>query len=320
MASFLIRRAIQGVVTLWVTWSLVFVLYFVAPEDPAQMMVSRGATPAMIERIRVSLGLTRPIWQQYLDFFGRIIHGDLGYSFTSGAPVSTIITRALPVDISLAIPAAAIWLAVGLGIGFMAALQPRSRRAIGATVFVLAGLSVPTFLFGISLIYLFDGLLVHWLNFFPLPGENWTPIQVNPVEWAHGLILPWITLAFASAATYVRLSRSSLLDVLGLEYITAARARGLSERRVLYVHALRAAAPPLITQFGIDLAAILGGTIITEVVFGLPGLGRALIGAVESQNLPVVQGVVVATSAFVVVVNIVVDGLYVALDPRVRTA
>jgi peptide/nickel transport system permease protein len=140
---------------------------------------------------------------------------------------------------------------------------------------------------------------------------------VSPLQWAHGLILPWITLAFVSSATYVRLWRSSLRDVLGEEYITAARARGLSERRVVFRHAIHAAVSPVMTQFGIDLATVLGGAIITEVVFDLPGLGRATVQAIFNQDRPVVQGVVLATSAFIVVANIIVDALYSVIDPRV---
>jgi peptide/nickel transport system permease protein len=318
VASYLIRRAAQGVVTLWVVWSLVFVAYFVAPEDPAAMLCRPGCPQVFLQRIRESLGLTHPLWQQYLDYFGRIIHGDLGYSFSSAEPVSSIVLRALPVDISLAIPAGIIWLSVGLVVGTLAARHPNSIRAWTATLFVFAGLSIPTFLFGIALVYLFGGVLIHGLALFPRPGESWTPFPANPLEWAHGLILPWITLAFVSSATYVRLWRSSLRDVLGQEYITAARARGISEWRITYHHALRAAISPIMIQFGIDLATVLGGAIVTEVVFQLPGLGRTMVQAILNQDRPIVQGAVIATSAFIVVANITVDVLHTLIDPRIR--
>jgi peptide/nickel transport system permease protein len=317
VASYLIRRTFQGVITLWVIWSLVFVAYFVAPGDPAAELCRPGCPVQVLQKIREALGLNLPLWQQYLDYFGRIFHGNLGYSYLSGQPVTSIIFRALPVDLSLAIPAGIIWLGVGLLVGSIAARRSRSVGARTATLFILAGLSVPTFLLGIALFYVFSGVLIPGLDLFPRPGANWTPFQVNPLEWAHGLVLPWITLAFVSSATYVRLWRSSLRDVLGEEYITAARARGLSERRVVYRHALHAAMSPIMTQFGIDLAAVLGGAIITEVVFDLPGLGRAVVQAVFNQDRPVVQGVVLATSTFIVVANIVVDALYGVIDPRV---
>lgn len=318
MASYLIRRSAQGVVTLWVTWSLVFVAYFVAPGDPAAELCRIGCPQVFLQRIRESLGLTHPLWQQYLGYFGRIVHGNLGYSYGSSAPVSSIVLRAIPVDISLAIPAGIIWLGIGLSVGTMAARRPNSRRAWAARIFVLAGLSIPTFLFGFALVDLLCGVLFHSLDLFPRPGESWTPFQVNPLAWAHGLILPWITLAFVSSATYVRLWRSSLSDVLGQEYITAARARGISERRITYRHALRAAISPLTIQFGIDLATVLGGAIVTEVVFQLPGLGRTMVQAILSEDRPVVQGAVLVATAFIVVANIGVDVLHTVIDPRIR--
>ena len=320
VASYLIRRSAQGIVTLWVAWSLVFVAYFVAPEDPAAELCRVGCPQVFLQRIRESLGLTHPLWQQYLDYFGRIIHGDLGYSYGSAAPVSSIVLRALPVDISLALPAGMIWLSVGVVVGTVAARHPNSKRAWTAMLFVFAGLSIPTFIFGIALVYLFTGVLIHGLDLFPHPGDSWTPFLVNPLQWAHGLILPWITLAFVSSATYVRLWRSSLRDVLGEDYITAARARGISEWRITYSHALRAAVSPIMIQFGIDLATVLGGAIVTEVVFQLPGLGRTMVQAILSQDRPVVQGAVLATTAFIVVANIAVDVLHTLIDPRIRVA
>jgi peptide/nickel transport system permease protein len=318
VTSYLIRRFAQGVVTLWVIWSLVFVAYFVAPEDPAAMLCRPGCPQVFLQRIRESLGLTHPLWQQYLDYFGRIIHGDLGYSFGSAEPVSSIVLRAIPVDISLAIPAGIIWLSVGLVVGTIAARHPNTVRAWTATLLVFAGLSIPTFIFGIALVYVFSGVLIHGWDLFPRPGESWTPFLVNPLEWAHGLILPWITLAFVSSATYVRLWRGSLRDVLGQEYITAARARGISEWRITYRHALRAAVSPIMIQFGIDLATVLGGAIVTEVVFQLPGLGRTMVEAILNQDRPIVQGAILATTAFIVVTNIAVDVLHSLIDPRIR--
>ena len=319
MASYLIRRSVQGVVTLWVTWSLIFVAYFVAPGDPAAELCRPGCPQVFLQRIRESLGLDDPLWQQYLGYFGRILHGNLGYSYGSGAPVSSIVLRALPVDISLALPSGIIWLGIGLSIGTMAARRPNSRRAWAATLFVFAGLSIPTFIFGVALIDIFGGVLIRGFHLFPVPGQSWTPFQVSPLEWAHGLILPWITLAFVSSATYVRLWRSSLRDVLGQEYITAARARGISEWRITYRHALRAAISPVMIQFGIDLATVLGGAIVTEVVFQLPGLGRTMVQAILNEDRPVVQGAVIAMSAFIVVASIAVDVLHALIDPRIRT-
>jgi len=314
---YLIRRIGQGVVTLWAVWSLVFVAYFMIPEDPASILCRPGCPQNFLRQIRETLGLNLPIWQQYLDYFGRIFRGDLGYSYVSDQPVTAIVLHALPVDLSLAIPAGIIWLTVGVGVGVMVARRPGSTRARYATVFVLVGLSIPTFILGLALTEVFDGTLIPGLQLFPRPGADWTPLLTNPLQWAHGLVLPWITLAFVSCATYVRLTRSSMRDVLGEEYITAARSRGLSERRIIYRHALHAAITPVMTQFGIDLATVLGGAIVTEVVFQLPGLGRTMVQGVLTQDRPVIQGVVLVASAFIVAANIGVDVLYRFIDPRV---
>jgi peptide/nickel transport system permease protein len=315
---FLIRRVILGIFTLWVITSLVFVLYFVAPHDVARQLAGRAATPQLLHNITHELGLDLPLWQQYLNYFGRLLHGNLGTSFLNRLPVTTILAQAVPVDISLAVGAAVIWMALGISVGVLAARRPRSFWDRAATVFVLTGISMPTFILGLLLVYvLFYLLTVHGFAIFPQPG-TYTSFTTNPVEWAHDLILPWITLALITAATYSRLTRSSLLETLGEDYIRTARAKGLSERRVVYRHALRSALTPIITQFGIDFATVMGGAIVTESVFGLPGLGLKVLQSIGNQDLPTVQGIVLVASAFIVVANIVVDALYAVLDPRVR--
>jgi peptide/nickel transport system permease protein len=316
---FLIRRTVFGVVTLWVIASVVFVLYFVAPHDVARTIAGRAATPANLASITHNLGLDQPLWQQYLNYFGRLFHGDLGNSFVNHQPVTQILAEAVPIDISLALGSAILWLALGISVGVLAARRPRSLMDRAATVFVLTGISMPTFILGLLLVYVFFFIFTAYLHlaWFPQPG-TWVPFHENPVEWAHTLILPWITLALITAATYARLTRSSLLETLGEDYIRTARAKGLSERRVVYRHALRAALTPIVTQFGIDFATILGGAIVTESVFGLPGLGLRVVQSIGQQDLPTIQGIVLVASAFVIVANIVVDALYAVLDPRVR--
>ena len=177
--------------------------------------------------------------------------------------------------------------------------------------------SMPTFVLGFLLLLIFYyELTIHGLNAFP--GSGYTPFTTNPFEWFRGLVLPWFTLALVSAATYTRLTRGSMLDVMGEDYIRTARAKGLSERRVIFRHSLRAALTPVVTQFGIDVGVLLGGAIITEQVFGLPGLGYTAVQAIGQQDLPVIIGVVLVAATAVVVANIVVDALYAVLDPRVR--
>ncbi|MDQ6846921.1 MAG: ABC transporter permease [Candidatus Dormibacteraeota bacterium] len=320
MTRYLIRRAVFGLITLWIIVTAVFILYFVAPHDPAQTFAGRAATPQLIANVRHELGLDQPILTQYWHFLSRIVRLDFGVSFVNRLPVTTVILRALPVDISLAIGAAIIWMATGVGIGVLAARRPRSFWDRAATVFVLTGLSMPTFIIGLLLLYvLFYILTLHGIAIFP-PAGTYTGFTANPLQWARDLILPWITLALITAATYSRLTRSSLLETLGEDYIRTARAKGLSERRVVYRHALRSALTPIITQFGIDIATVLGGAIVTEAVFGLPGLGRAVVQSISQQDLPVIQGVVILASGFVIVANIAVDAIYALLDARVRLA
>ena len=318
MTRFLIRRAVFGIITLWVIVTLVFILYFVAPHDVAKQLAGRAATPALLQSITHNLGLDQPILTQYWNFLGRLAHFNFGTSYVSRLPVTTIMLQAIPIDISLAIGSAIIWMVMGVGIGVLAARRPRTVWDRSATVFVLTGISMPTFLLGLLLIYVFFYILtIHGITFFPQPG-TYTSFTTNPLEWARDLILPWITLALITAATYSRLTRSSLLETLGEDYIRTARAKGLSERRVVYRHALRSALTPIVTQFGIDLATVLGGAVITESVFGLPGLGRLVIQSIFTQDLPVVIGVVLVASLFIVVANIAVDAMYAVLDPRVR--
>jgi peptide/nickel transport system permease protein len=320
MTRFLIRRVIFGIFTLWVIVTLVFLLYFVAPHDVARQLAGRAATPALLQSIRHSLGLDLPLLTQYWHYLGRVAHFDFGTSYVSRIPVTSIMLRAIPVDISLAIGSAIIWMAMGISIGVLAARRPRSLWDRGATFFVLAGLSMPTFILGLLMLYvLFYILTIHGVTIFPQAG-TYTGFTSNPLQWARDLILPWFTLALVTAATYSRLTRSSLLETLGEDYIRTARAKGLSERRVVYRHALRSALTPIVTQFGIDLATVLGGAVVTESVFGLPGLGRAVIQSIGTQDLPVVIGIVLVASLFVVVANIVVDAFYAVLDPRVRLA
>jgi peptide/nickel transport system permease protein len=318
MTRFLIRRVVFGLFTLWLVVSLVFVLYFVGPHDVARTLAGRQSTPALLQQLTHNLGLDQPLYVQYFQFLGRVIHFDFGNSFLNHEPVRNILAQAVPIDISLAIGAAVIWMALGISIGVLAARRPRSLWDRGATFFVLTGISMPTFVLGLLLIYVFFYILnVHGITFFPPPG-TFTPITSNPLQWARDLILPWITLALVTAATYSRLTRSSLLETLGEDYVRTARAKGLSEQRVVYRHALRSALTPIVTQFGIDFATVMGGAIVTETVFGLPGLGFKVVNSIGLEDLPTVEGIVIVAAAFVIVANIVVDAFYAVLDPRVR--
>jgi peptide/nickel transport system permease protein len=316
---FLVRRLLFGVLVLWLISVAVFALFFIAPHDPARTIAGRQATPQTVALVRHRLGLDQPVLSQYGHFLSRLGHGDLGYSYYNSEPVRSLIAARLPVTLSLTLGGAVLWLAIGVGIGVLSARHPRSFIDRGATVFVLAGLSMPTFLVGLLLLYVLFFRL-HLAGIDAFPGGGYVPLTQNPGQWAQHLILPWLTLALVSAATYSRLTRGSLLEVLGEDYIRTARSKGISERRVIYRHALRSALTPVVTQLGVDVGALLGGAIITENVFGLPGLGQLAVQSVTTQDLPVIVGIVLFASFFVVLANIVVDLLYAVLDPRVRRA
>ncbi|HEY4727679.1 MAG TPA: ABC transporter permease, partial [Actinomycetes bacterium] len=313
MARFLARRLLFGLLVLWIVSGAVFVLFFVAPHDPARLIAGKLATPQTIALVNHRLGLDRPLPEQYASFIWRLLHGDLGYSYYSNAPVSQLLASRLPVTASLALGAAVVWLVVGVGVA--AARRPRSLVDRGGAVLMLAGLSMPTFLVGLLLIYfLFFRLHLAGITWFP-PG-GYVPLAQDPAGWAQHLLLPWVTLAAVTAATYSRLTRSSMLEVLGEDYIRTARSKGLSEDRVVYRHGLRSALTPVVTLLGIDLGTLLGGVIVTEQVFGLPGLGQLAWQSVTTQDLPVIIGTVLVASAFIVVANLLVDLGYALLDPR----
>jgi peptide/nickel transport system permease protein len=317
MLRFLIRRVVLGVVVMWLITVAVFGLFFVAPNNVARTIAGRQATPQTIALISHRLGLDLPIWRQYVDFVWRALHGDLGYDYYHQVPVTTIMGAALPITVSLVVGGALIWLALGVTNGVVSAVRPRSVTDRSLTVFALFFYSMPTFLLGLLLLYfLYFQLTLRGVAVFPAGGYSGLSQGVG--RWLAHLVLPWLTLALVSAAAYTRLTRASMLDVLGEDYVRTARSKGISERRVIIRHALRSALTPVVTQFGIDVGTLLGGVVVTEYVFSLPGLGKTAVDAINQQDLPVIIGIVLFASAAVVVANIVVDILYAVLDPRVR--
>jgi peptide/nickel transport system permease protein len=314
---FLIRRIAFGMVVMWLVATIVFLMYFIAPHDVARTLAGKQASADTVAAIRHSLGLDRPIIVQYGTFLWKALHGNLGYSYANSQSVTTLIWQALPVTASLVVGGAILWLVIGVNTGVLASTRPRSvmdRTTTGLSLFFY---SMPTFLLGeVLLLVLFFRLHLMGLDWFPPAG--YIPLTQNPLQWAHYLILPWLTIALVTAATYVRLTRGSMLDVMGEDYIRTARAKGLREGRVVYRHGLRAALTPVLTQFGIDVGTLLGGAIVTENVFGLPGLGELAINALTKQDLPTIIGLVLLASAFVVVANILVDICYALLDAKVR--
>lgn len=322
MGRFIVRRLMFGSLVLLIISFAVFVLFFlVAPGDPAGNFCGKNCTPERLVQIRALYNLDEPWYVQFYMYLERLVlHFDFGYSFTNGTSVREIIFDRAPITASLAFGAAVVWLLIGIPIGILAATKPRSIRDRAATGFALAGLSIPTFVIGLIFLYVFFFIFRTKLGLDWWPGNGYVPLKEDPLRWAQHLVLPWTALAFVSAATYSRITRGSLLEVLGEDYIRTARAKGLSERRVTYRHGLRSALTPVVTLLGIDVGTLLGGAIVTEVVFGLGGLGQASIAAVGVGDLPVIFGTVLFAAFFIVIANIVVDIVYAALDARVRLA
>jgi peptide/nickel transport system permease protein len=267
--------------------------------------------------VAARLGLNRPILDQYGSFAWNLLHGNLGYSYYNSEAVTSLIGSRIGVTISLTLGGAVLWLLIGVSTGVLAATHPRSWIDKGATFFAVFFYSMPTFLLGLILLYfLFFQLHLAGIPWFP--GSGYVSIFTSPAGWAQHMILPWIAVALTTAATYTRLTRAGMLEVLGEDYIRTARAKGVPERRVVYRHALRAALTSVVTQLGIDIGVLLGGAVVTENIFGLPGLGQLAVQSVTQQDLPVIIGIVMLAAAFVVVCNFAVDMLYAVLDPRVR--
>ena len=317
MALFLIRRLGHGLLVLWLITIAVFGLFFVAPSNVAQTLAGRQATPETIALIKHRLGLDLPVWKQYLHFIENAFRGNLGYDYYHQVPVTTIIGQALSITVSLALGAAVLWLTLGIFNGVISAIHPRSLADRGLTLFALTFYSFPSFLLGLLLLYfLYFRLTLAGYHWFPAGG--YSPLTSGVGPWFQHLFLPWIALALLLAATYTRLTRGSMLDVLGEDYIRTARSKGIRESRVIVRHGLRSALTPVVTQFGIDLGQLIGGVVVIETVFSLPGLGQTAVVAINQQDLPVIIGIVLFASAAVVIANILVDIAYAVLDPRVR--
>jgi len=315
----LIRRILAGIVVLWLVATATFLLFFARPvATVARQLAGREATPAVINQVIHQLGLNQSIAAQYWRFLRQLFTGNLGYSYFTQESVNTMIRQDLPPTVSLVIGGVVLWLIVGLGVGIISATRARSTFDRVSSVGVLIGISLPTFVIGeFLLLIVFVPLNQH--------GFHWVQDQYSGpsqglVTWAGHMILPWITLAAVQAAIYTRLMRGQLLSTLGEDYIRTARAKGLSERRVVFRHGVRAALTPVVSQLGVDVGQLLGGVVVVETVFGLGGIGEASVQAIQSDNLPVIIGFVIIAAVFVVAANIIVDLAYALLDPRVRIA
>jgi peptide/nickel transport system permease protein len=329
MLKYIGRRMIFAAATILVVSAVVFMIFSILPFDPAALTCGQRCTPQIIEANRARLGLDMPLYQQYWMFLSGIFLGrtygtgsaaftcpapSFGYSFNENACVTDLITEALPITINLAVGALIMWLTVGIGLGIIAAKFKNRWPDTGSSVFVLLATSLPTFVTGLALLI---WVTIKW-KIVPLSLTGYTSLFDNPYKYFQYFILPWITLAIAYAALYTRFTRAALLETLGEDYIRTARAKGVGEQKVFFKHTLRAVLAPLITMAGLDFAGLIGGAIITETIFNLPGLGRLTLRSVYEFDLSIVLATTILAAVVVIVMNLIVDMLYAVLDPRVR--
>ena len=328
MFAYLVRRVLLMLMLLFLLSVSVFLLFSILPGDPARLTCGKACTPVIIEANRHRLGLDEPPLTQYVKFVSAIFVGRtfspdspepikcdapcLGYSFNRHEQVMSLITRAAPVTFFLAIGAFVIWIFVGLSLGIVAALN---RGRLGDRLIMgisLIGYSMPAFFLGLLLVFF---VIIKW-QFLPFPSYI-SPWE-NPFQFFQTMLLPWILLATLYAAFYIRLTRNQVLEVLSDDYVRTARAKGLPERTVVVKHALRAGLTPIVTAAGLDLAGLLGGAIISENIFNLPGLGSLAVSSITDSDLPLITGITLLTAAIIIFANLVVDLLYAVIDPRVR--
>ena len=329
MGAYIVRRIIAMVLMLIVMSMIVFLLFAALPADPARLTCGQRCTPQVVEANRIRLGLDKPLHEQYGAFAKAIFVGRtygsgsatfecpapcLGYSFNRGEDVTQLIKDTVPITMQLALGAFVLWILAGVSVGIVAALRRGKWQDRTIMALSLVGYSFPSFFIGLLLVFFVQ---IKWglIGF-----EGYVPIYEDPTAWFTGFILPWTALALIYAAFYARLTRNQMLETMGEDYIRTARAKGLPERTVIGKHGLRAGLTPIVTAAGLDLATLLGGAVITEAVFNLPGLGRLAIDSVTDADLPVITATVLVASTFIIVANLVVDILYAVIDPRVRLA
>ena len=320
MLRFLVRRSLFGLLTLWLITLAVFVLFFLAtPGDPALSFAGEFATAEQVAMVRERLGLDQPVYVQYLRYMWALLQFDFGMSYVNQEEVLETILRRMPATVSLALGSVAVWLLIAIPAGIFSARRSGQAADRLITMAALAGMSFPTFVVGTLLFYVLFFLLTN-AGFPIFPSGGFVPITRDPLEWLRHMILPWATLAVVGTGTYTRIVRGSMLETLNQDYVRTARAKGLGEGRVMYKHALPPAMTPVMTLVGLDLGGLLGGTIITERIWGINGVGSLAVQAVESGDLPVIMGTVLIAALFVVVANLCVDILQALRDPRVRLA
>jgi peptide/nickel transport system permease protein len=319
MGRYILRRLLWTVVVVLVVTLVTFVIFYVLPSgDPALRFAGKEPTPQVLAQVRQDLGLNHNVAIQYLLYLKRLILGDhygwpgLGFSYGTGAAIAPQLWQRAQITIQLVLGAAVLWMLIGIPVGVISAMKPRSVFDRVSLVTGLVFISTPVFWLGLMLLWLF------WSTLGWLPGTGYVALTTDPAQWAAHMIMPWLTLALLFGAIYARVIRSNMLDTLGEDYIRTARAKGLSERRVITHHALRASIVPVITLLAVDVGTLIGGTIITETVFNLQGLGNWVLEGALNQDLPVTLAVTLVVTIAVSLLSLVADIAYAYLDPRVR--
>ena len=321
MIFYIARRLVWTLIVVLCVLAITFAVFYLLPAgDPALRFAGKNPTDQELAQIHQRLGLDKPWYVQFGKFSWRFAAGDkygwpgLGYTYASGSSVKALIAQRAPRTLLLIAGAAIIWLVLGVGIGVLSAVRRRSATDRLSMGFALVGISTPVFWLGLMALFIF------WQKLGWVGGTGYVSPLDSPTGFFSHMITPWIVLALLYAAFYARMTRNSLLETLGEDYIRTARAKGLSEHTVIFKHGLRASLTPIVTMFGLDIALLVGGAVITESVFNLQGLGYLAINDALQQDLPVVLGVVLVASIAVALANLVVDILYAFIDPRVRYA
>jgi peptide/nickel transport system permease protein len=312
MSSIVLRRVLSTIPVMAVVALFVFSLLYIAPGDPAAVIAGDQASPEDVEKIRQGLGLDRPYLIRFFEWVHQILSGDLGTSIFTNLPVTTMIGQRVEPTLSLMVVTLVIAVGIAVPMGVVAAWKADTWVDRSAMAFAVFGFSTPVFVVGYLIAYLF-ALKLGW---FPVQGYK--PIAAGVGPWLHSLILPSVTLALVYIALIARITRAAMLDVLSQDYIRTAKAKGVGQRQILFLHALKNAAVPIVTVIGIGIALLIGGAVVTESVFAIPGLGRLVVDAILRRDYPVIQGVVLLFSFVYVLVNLAVDLVYVLVDPRIR--
>ncbi|MFZ4530846.1 MAG: ABC transporter permease [Alsobacter sp.] len=312
MLGLVVRRIVSTVPVMGIVALFVFSLLYIAPGDPAAVIAGDQASPADVERIRQGLGLDRPFLVRFGGWFWGILQGDLGTSIFTGLPVTALIGQRIEPTLSLMVLTILLSVTVAVPLGVIAAWKAGTVIDRLVMAFAVLGFSIPVFVVGYLLAYVF-ALELDWL-----PVQGYTPIGKGLWPWFENLILPSLTLGCVYIALIARITRASMLEVLQQDYVRTARAKGVGQPTILFVHALKNAAVPIVTVIGIGVALLIGGAVVTESVFAIPGLGRLTVDAILRRDYPVIQGVVLLFSFVYVLINLAIDLIYTLIDPRIR--